>query len=365
MDGPGAIALAPDFDGVITSVIGRFGPDAALYVIDHEFSCLVPLSHDGDAIDLDGEMRRAFLRARSFEEAGRYWTPLPERRSVVFVVAHDEAAPDDGVDVATVGALLGGHLDRFEDPERRRRRKNMQIAAEMQWDTLPLQADSLLGFDVAGVLEPAYEVAGDVFDYAAVDDHLWIYSFDGMGHGLDATISGLLALAAVRNGRRDGRSLHEQMRSANSVIFEQYGGDRFVTGAGCRIDPDGTVTVVNAGHEPIRSVVDGRVERLDLLVDLPLGVEPDSDYREQHPVTLRAGDGLVVLSDGLAGQSKEGESYGSDRLDESLTSRWSDTPLETGHDIVDGVLEFLDGAELDDDITVLVVRRHDDQGARS
>ena len=365
MDDHGAIATATSFDEARASALAPFGDGAALFVIDHEFGHLRAVDDDGVSIELDGEKRRAMLRAEPFHDDDRYWTPLPERNDVIFVVSHTEPGPDDTTQDAVVGMLLGGHRRRFEDPENRRRRRDMAIAAEMQWDTLPLRADTVLDFEVAGVLEPAYEVAGDVFDHAVVDGRLLVYSFDGMGHGLDATISGILALAAVRNSRRQGGSVRQQMESASAVLFDHYGGDRFVTGAACCVDPDGTVTVVNAGHEPIRAVVDGRVRRLDLHVDLPLGVERDTEYREQVALTLQAGDGFVMLSDGLAGQSSHGEHYGPDRLDESLQSTWSPVPRETGHDIIDLVLDFLDGAEVDDDITVVVVRRHDESDARS
>ena len=241
----------------------------------------------------------------------------------------------------------------------------MAVAAELQWDLLPNRADELGDYQLAGVLEPAYEIAGDVFDYAMYGDDVWAYSFDGMGHGLDATLTSVLVLSAVRNSRREGGSLVEQMQLANEILWDQHGGDRFVTGAACRLGPDGTVEVVNAGHEPLRLVADGRVNRLDLLVDLPLGVQHSTTYRSQVATVLDAGDGVVMFSDGPASQKANGVAYGDDHLDRVLEASWSDVPFETGHDVIDDVLGHLDGARVEDDITAVVVRRAAAQRAGS
>ncbi|MEP1125761.1 MAG: SpoIIE family protein phosphatase [Ilumatobacter sp.] len=361
----GPIAQALSLDEVVDEVLDAFGPGAALYAIDHEFNTMKDVGLDVDGVDLEGELRRAMLAGRPHFDGRRSWIPLPERHEAVFVVTVEgPVVPVDG-DRAVLGALLDGHRRRFEDLERRRRRRGMSVAAELQWDALPIRADAFGDVEVAGVLEPAYEIAGDVFDFAMVNGAVWAYSFDGMGHGMEATVSSTIVLAAVRNVRREGGSLGEQMQAANSVLFEHYGGNRFVTGAACRIAPDGSVDVVNAGHEPIRTVIGGRVEQLDLAVDLPLGVEPTTAYRTQAACALGPGDGFAMFSDGPAGQANDGEAFGAERINEALRSCWSSAPLETGHGVLGQVISFLDGARVDDDLTAVVIRRRSGAGSPS
>lgn len=361
MVGLDGLCAAQTLSEVVARVVEMFGSGARLYAIDHAFDQLV--SVDGrdpvvESVDLGGDARNAFLAARPVLIDGWLWVPLPERAQSVFVVRTDADFVVDGVSAALMGAVMGVHRNRFEDLERSRRRADMSIAAEMQWSFLPQSADSLGGFDVASVLEPAYQVAGDVFDYAVSDGALWVYSFDGMGHGLDATLASVLALSAVRNVRREGGSLGDQMSWASRVLFDQHGGDRFVTGAGCCIDADGVVSVVNAGHEPVRLVAGSGVQRLDLRADLPLGVTEAVSYGEQGGPTLGFGDGLVLLSDGSAESlSVGGEVFGADRLDATLEAEWTTTPLQTGYGVVDCVLEFIGSGEVADDITAVVVRR--------
>jgi serine phosphatase RsbU (regulator of sigma subunit) len=57
-------------------------------------------------------------------------------------------------------------------------------------------------YAVAGALEPAYEVGGDTFDYAAQPEALTVSVTDAMGHGLQAALLAGLAVAALRNARR-------------------------------------------------------------------------------------------------------------------------------------------------------------------
>src|SRR5207342_2014376 len=66
----------------------------------------------------------------------------------------------------------------------RRRRRALSLAASMQWDLLPPLVLKTPSVTVAGLLEPAYEVGGDCFDYAINDNVLSVGILDAMGHGV-------------------------------------------------------------------------------------------------------------------------------------------------------------------------------------
>ena len=88
---------------------------------------------------------------------------------------------------------------------RARRREPMSVSAEIQWSLLPPLSMSVPQVEVAGILEPAYRVAGDSFDYALNDDILHVAVIDAMGHGLDAATMATVAIGAYRHARRDLR----------------------------------------------------------------------------------------------------------------------------------------------------------------
>ena len=67
------------------------------------------------------------------------------------------------------GLLVSGAAPYTDLMHVRRRGRGMTLAASMQWDLLPPLTLRSSRAVVTGLLEPAYEVAGDAFDYA----HQW------------------------------------------------------------------------------------------------------------------------------------------------------------------------------------------------
>ncbi len=83
---------------------------------------------------------------------------------------------------------------------------------------------------LAGHLEPAYEIAGDTFDYAVSTERLTITITDAIGHGLRAALLGSLAVTTMRNQRRTGAGIDQQASEASAQLDQQFGGETYVTG---------------------------------------------------------------------------------------------------------------------------------------
>ncbi|MFE0332396.1 PP2C family protein-serine/threonine phosphatase, partial [Streptomyces sp. NPDC058960] len=81
--------------------------------------------------------------------------------------------------------------------------------AEIQWSLLPPLAMSTPRIELAGMLEPAYDVAGDSFHYALNGDVLHVAMVDAMGHGLDAATMATVVIGAYRHARRISVGLSE------------------------------------------------------------------------------------------------------------------------------------------------------------
>jgi serine phosphatase RsbU (regulator of sigma subunit) len=240
-----------------------------------------------------------------------------------------------------------------DEVELARRGRPLTLPAEIQWELLPRLALAAPEYVVAGALEPAYDVGGDTFDFAAQPQALAVSVTDAMGHGLQAALLAGLTVAALRNARRRRAGLLEQVDQANRALHAQFGGERFVTGQVLRLDvPGGTGAVVNAGHPLPRLVRGGRVESVGLDPDLPLGVDPETIYRVQ-PLQLEPGDRLVLLSDGVLEAAPEGgAAYGASRLDEVLRASREVAPYEVARLVVGEVIAHRAG-DLADDLTVV------------
>ena len=98
------------------------------------------------------------------------------------MVAHAELL---GV-FAGLAAAVGARLS--DVPGLRRRERAMSLSASMQWDLLPPLSARTGGAVIAGVLEPAYDIAGDAFDYVVNGGDLQFAIIDGMGHGIGSTL---------------------------------------------------------------------------------------------------------------------------------------------------------------------------------
>lgn len=251
----------------------------------------------------------------------RVWVPLVERGERSGVIGLTLPVVDDEIlaDCVRLG-LFAGLMVRALSPVTdlfalRRRRRPMTLAAGMQWDLLPPLTVRCAQASGCGRLEPAYEIAGDAFDYALNDRHLDAAIFDGMGHGVRSTLLTTLAMGAYRHARRGGDGPAAVSAAIDSVIDEYYDGEAFVTGVLVRLGLDsGVMEWMNAGH-PVPLLMRNRrvIRQLEGGRTLPLGLggEPSEAARE----ALEPGDSILLYTDGvIEGRSADGEDFGIDRL---------------------------------------------------
>jgi len=168
---------------------------------------------------------------------------------------------------------------------------------------------------VAGALEPAYDVAGDSFDYALNDDILHVAMIDAMGHGLDAAVMSTLAIGAYRHARRSNVELDDLYTTMDSAIAGQFGPDRFATAQMARLDASsGLLQWVNAGHPAPLLLRGGRVVGpLDSPTTLPVGFGGATPIVTE--ATLQRGDRVLFFTDGLVEEHQAGGAqFGEARL---------------------------------------------------
>jgi serine phosphatase RsbU (regulator of sigma subunit) len=308
-------------------------------------------------------------QAHSVERREEEWiVHLPvsiraDRLGVLEVVMPHEPPPATVallLQAATVSAYAIGAARRYTDMfERVRRRRHLSLAAELQWDLLPVMAHRAPEYFLGGQLEPAYEVGGDTFDYAGERDRLTLVVTDAVGHGLRSALMGGLGVLAMRNVRRAGGDLLSQAEAANTAIFREFGQQFFFTALLMEVDLiTGEAQVVNAGHSFLWLVRDGRVSMVPLDAELPVGLFPDAKYSLQ-PVDVRPGDRFVLLTDGVleASPHRRAEPFGQERVEQLLVETSTLTPPETARQLVREVIKH-QARELDDDATVLCVDFH-------
>jgi serine phosphatase RsbU (regulator of sigma subunit) len=360
--------------------------NAVAYLVDLQQTVLTPLvgpagpglDHQLDPLGVDSTLAgRCFqyleVLSQDANSGGvQVWLPLldgAERLGVLGVIVPPAVALDDAMtgrlrrfaslaaEVVVSKTLYGDTLVRT------RRRRQLGVAAEMQWALLPPLTFACKKVTIAAALEPAYDVAGDSVDYAVDAGVARFAVFDGMGHGLHSAQLAALAVAAYRNARRSGRGLTETVLAIDDAIGVAAVPGAFVTAVVAELDTDtGVLTWVNVGHpEPV--LLRGRqpVKSLRAAPTLPFGISRALG-RAGPRVTvgterLERGDRVLLYTDGVTEiRSPEGEFYGEQRLTDLLAANLAaglPTP-ETMRRLIRALLEHQQG-QLKDDATMLLV----------
>jgi serine phosphatase RsbU (regulator of sigma subunit) len=371
-------ARAADPSGVIDLIAGAArdagATDVVAYLVDFEQQVLEPLPDRAAHADLPqtetvaGTMAgRAFLTSAPVsarrDDGVRVWVPVMEGadRTGVLALTVPEI-DDDALDACTDLGVLAGYLiathtrctDLFQ---LHRRRKAMSLAASMQWDLLPPLVLRTPRCAVAGLLEPAYQVGGDCFDYAVNGSVLDLALIDAMGHGVTSAQIASLVVGCYRHGRREGRALTTIHTAIDEALANQFEGDQFATGHLAQLELErGVFTFTNAGHPTPLLIRNGRViSQLAAEPSLPWGL--GGDPAEPVQVALEPGDGVLFVTDGvLDARTADGDEFGMDRLADVVGQAASDqlTPEVVVRQVVRSVLDHR-AVELRDDATVLLV----------
>ena len=211
-------------------------------------------------------------------------------------------------------------------------------------------------FEIYATMDPAKEVGGDFYDFFMIDrDKLALVIADVAGKGIPAALFMMRSKTALRSCAEEGQSPAEIFSRVNDILCEGNDAEMFVTVWIGIIDlKTGLMHCANAGHEyPTIKRADGAFELLKDKHSLALAAMPGVRARE-YELQMNPGDRLFVYTDGIPEAiNKQVEQYGTDRLLAVLNSEKDERMEKILPDVRENILEFADGAEQFDDITML------------
>lgn len=232
----------------------------------------------------------------------------------------------------------------------------LQVASEIQQSMLPHHHLEQEDIDIRGLLVPAREVGGDLYDYFIRDGKLFFCIGDVSGKGAPSAL-----LMAVTHSKFRSASTYESnpariMQTINESSCENNDNNMFVTLFVGVLDlPTGILRYCDAGHDcPIILEKEG-LRTLECNPHLPIGVFDDVCYTIQE--TTLAADSIVFLyTDGLTeAKDTQRSLFGLKRV-ESILTRCSERKLKP-EQIIGTVKESMQGfigdAVQSDDLTML------------
>ncbi len=237
--------------------------------------------------------------------------------------------------------------------------RELQLARRIQRSFLLSEFPRRSRVEVHAVNVSSKQVSGDVYDVIAPNDaEILLAIADVSGKGVPAAILSSMLQASLRTQAGAVASPAAMMSTINALACQRASTGQFATFFLAAIhEPSLTLRFTNAGHNlPVLQRASGErvlLERGGLVV----GMIEHAPYEEES-LALAEGDRIVFYTDGVTEAARaDGDMYGEERLYALLDALPRDLSSQAVVDrVLEGVREFLAGAEPGDDITVMALR---------
>lgn len=264
-------------------------------------------------------------------------------------------------------ALERRHLRTENRRQFERMTGELERARILQLRMMPDHADfDPARWDIAGRMEPALEIGGDLYDLFEVRPGMLCVAIgDVAGKGMPAG----LFMARARSLLRAGLLQHVALAGAprpsqiagllNAELCKNNPDTTFVTLFVGLLDLDtGRLDFCNAGHVyPLRISASRGAEEIVTPADPALGVVEDFPFAD-HDMVIEPGETLLLATDGLGDtQNPAGEALETERILSLAATLSGAKASEALEGLTDAARLFADGAPPFDDVTMVAIRR--------
>lgn len=234
----------------------------------------------------------------------------------------------------------------------------IEQARAIQLSLLPPAACEFAGYDIHAGSFPASSVGGDLYDFLPVaPGTMGLAVADASGHGLPAALQARDVAVGLRMGVERDLKLVSAIEKLNRVIHRSGLTSRFISLFFGELEANGNFAYVNAGHPPALLMDERGIHELGV-GGIVLGPDPDASYKLGFTHVDR-GATLVLFSDGVF---ERGTTWGNE-FGMARVRKWlKESRKLSSKDAVDDLMKRLDEhapkKPFEDDVTVMVVKRH-------
>jgi serine phosphatase RsbU (regulator of sigma subunit) len=205
---------------------------------------------------------------------------------------------------------------------------------------------------------PAKEVGGDLYGYLLLEDKLYFALGDVSGKGVPASLFMAQATRLFRTLAAQEMMPAEICTRINDALSgEDNERGMFVTMFMGLVDlKTGHLIFCNAGHNPPVLITEGKSEFIEMIPNAPIGLWPGLEY-EGEEIESIMDTPLFIYSDGLnEAENREQEQFSDERLLDLLATTPFESAQQTISMLSSEVEKHRDGAEPNDDLTMLCVK---------
>ncbi|RLB67381.1 MAG: hypothetical protein DRH03_11085 [Deltaproteobacteria bacterium] len=238
--------------------------------------------------------------------------------------------------------------------------KDLEAAAGIQHSLLPRSCPDHNSFIFAWKYEPCISVGGDIFNLIELEDgKVFSYMVDVSGHGVPAALVTVSITQRIQQyilNHQDNFSPLNLLKTLNDEYpMERF--DAYFTMTSLLLDSiEKKITYASAGHPaPLLLHRDGS---LSLLAEgaAPIGMGGIVPFSEAT-VPFKPGDTVLCYTDGINEfTNNKDEMYGFDRLHKAAKKLHGSDPDALIEAIYRQVINFSEGREAEDDISMLAIK---------
>ena len=229
----------------------------------------------------------------------------------------------------------------------------LRIARDIQMSMIPQTFPERSDLDLYGLMSPAKEVGGDLYDFEIIDNQLYFCLGDVSGKGVPASLFMAQAIRLFRALAKQQRKPCDIANRMNNELSENNDNGMFVTMFIGEVDlTTGHLYYCNAGHNP--PLLDG--EFIEVQSNAPIGLWPELEF-EGEELNSISGKLFFIYTDGLnEAENLAQEQYGDDRLQQMLKEMKSESAKHVIDTLRQTVESHRNGAAPNDDLTMLAIR---------
>ena len=247
----------------------------------------------------------------------------------------------------------------YEVSRRDRIDQELEFARHIQTSLLPSAFPKWGNFAVDARTRSAKEVNGDYYDFVRIDDdRLLVVVGDACGKGVPASMLTAMTRSFANALGDSFTTLTAFLRDLNRKLFNDTGGDRFITVGCCLLNrKDSLLEFGRAGHTNPVTFVHNHI-RVISPDGNALGILPDEFVAfETLCISLDPGSTVMMYTDGLTEATNAAEEeFGEARLIEAFSDSCAKRTeaSEIIGDVMEAVRRF--EREQSDDQTVVLIR---------